>query len=106
VDVVEKFCGTLVCFGMISLNNILPLACSNLNIDDSLSFTSSGYVTDVLDDAKVYAGHAGKKTIDGDDVRLAVQCKMDHSFTSPPPRDVSLGNLKLISLNSYRLSSS
>ncbi|XP_064638916.1 transcription initiation factor TFIID subunit 9-like [Lineus longissimus] len=46
------------------------------------------YVTDVLDDAKVYAGHSGKKTIDGDDVRLAVQCKMDHSFTSPPPRDL------------------
>ena len=52
------------------------------------SFLISGYVTDVLDDAKVYSGHAGKKTIDTEDVRLAVQCKMDHSFTTPPPRDV------------------
>ena len=51
-------------------------------------FFISGYVTDVLDDAKVYSGHAGKKTIDTEDVRLAVQCKMDHSFTTPPPRDV------------------
>ena len=41
-----------------------------------------------MDDAKVYSGHAGKKTIDTEDVRLAVQCKMDHSFTTPPPRDV------------------
>ena len=52
------------------------------------AFLISGYVTDVLDDAKVYSGHAGKKTIDTEDVRLAVQCKMDHSFTTPPPRDV------------------
>ena len=46
-------------------------------------------MTDVLDDAKVYSSHAGKKSIDTEDVRLAVQCKMDHSFTTPPPRDVS-----------------
>lgn len=49
-----------------------------------------GYVTDVLDDSKVYSSHANKKTIDGDDVRLAIQCRMDHSFTTPPPRDVSV----------------
>lgn len=48
----------------------------------------SGYITDVLDDAKVYASHANKKNIDADDVKLAVQCRMDHSLTNPPPRDV------------------
>lgn len=46
------------------------------------------YVTDVLDDSKVYSSHANKKNIDGDDVRLAIQCRMDHSFTTPPPRDL------------------
>lgn len=50
----------------------------------------TGYVTDILDDAKVYASHANKKVIDADDVKLAVQCKMDHTFTTPPPRDVSM----------------
>ena len=49
----------------------------------------SGYVTDVLDDAKLYSSHAGKKALDMEDVKLAVQCKLDHSFTTPPPRDVS-----------------
>ena len=43
----------------------------------------------VLEDAKVYSDHCGKKEIDESDVRLAIQNRMDHSFTSPPPRDVS-----------------
>jgi len=47
-----------------------------------------GYVSDVLDDAKVYSTHANKKALDTEDVQLAVQCRMDHSFTTPPPRDV------------------
>ena len=36
----------------------------------------------------MYSDHCGKKEIDESDVRLAIQSKMDHSFTSPPPRDV------------------
>nr|XP_022336935.1 transcription initiation factor TFIID subunit 9B-like isoform X1 [Crassostrea virginica] len=46
------------------------------------------YVTDVLEDAKVYSSHANKKSLDAEDIKLAVQCRMDHSFTSPPPRDL------------------
>lgn len=49
----------------------------------------TGYITDVLDEAKVYSSHANKKMIDVEDVKLAVQCLLEHSFTSPPPRDVS-----------------
>lgn len=45
-------------------------------------------MTCVLDDSKVYASHAKKKTIDLDDVKLASQMLLDRSFTSPPPRDV------------------
>ncbi|ESP04893.1 hypothetical protein LOTGIDRAFT_109218 [Lottia gigantea] len=56
-------------------------------INQMLEF-SYRYVTDILDDAKIYSSHANKKTIDVDDVKLAVQCKMDHSFTAPPPRDL------------------
>ena len=58
----------------------------------------SGYVTDILDDAKVYSAHANKKNIDTEDVRLAIQCKLDHSFTTPPPRDVSLSSYKSVKL--------
>lgn len=48
-----------------------------------------GYIVNVLEDAKVYSEHAQKKELDEADIRLAVQMRMDHSFTSPPPRDVS-----------------
>ncbi|XP_013421558.1 transcription initiation factor TFIID subunit 9B [Lingula anatina] len=56
-------------------------------INQMLEFTYR-YVTDVLDDAKVYANHAGKKNIDTEDVKLAIQCKLDHSYTTPPPKDL------------------
>lgn len=49
---------------------------------------SIGYVTNVLEDARIYSEHAQKKELDISDVKLAVQTRMDHSFTTPPPRDV------------------
>lgn len=49
-----------------------------------------GYVTCILDDAKVFANHARKKVIELDDVKLATQMILDKAFTSPPPRDVLL----------------
>merc|ERR1712150_192897 len=56
-------------------------------VNEMLEFTYR-YVTDILDDAKVYSNHANKKNIDVDDVKLAIQCRLDHSFTTPPPRDL------------------
>lgn len=47
-------------------------------------------MTTTLDDAKAYAQHAAKKTIDTEDIQLAVNMQLDKSFTTPPPRDVSL----------------
>ena len=47
-----------------------------------------GYITGVLEDARVYSEHAQKRELDVSDVKLAVQTRMDHSFTTPPPRDV------------------
>ena len=52
------------------------------------------YVVDVLTDAQVYSEHAGKQTIDCDDVKLAIQSKVNSSFSQPPPREVIL--LKLL----------
>ncbi|XP_047331011.1 transcription initiation factor TFIID subunit 9-like [Impatiens glandulifera] len=48
------------------------------------------YVVDVLTDAQVYSEHAGKSVIDCDDVKLAIQSKVNSSFSQPPPREVML----------------
>lgn len=48
------------------------------------------YVVDVLTDAQVYSEHAGKAAIDSDDVKLAVQSKVNFTFSQPPPREVLL----------------
>ena len=61
-----------------------------MQLNDINSCLFTGYVTDILDDAKVYSTHANKKNIDTEDVKLAVQCRLDHSYTTPPPRDVGL----------------
>ena len=45
-------------------------------------------MTNVLEDAKVYLKHAQKKEVDISDVNLAVETRVDHSFTSPPPKEV------------------
>ncbi|EDW55947.1 transcription initiation factor TFIID subunit 9 [Drosophila sechellia] len=56
-------------------------------VNQLLEFTFR-YVTCILDDAKVYANHARKKTIDLDDVRLATEVTLDKSFTGPLERHV------------------
>lgn len=49
-----------------------------------------GYVTCILDDARIYAKHAKKKEIDLDDVKLAIDMVLEKSFTTPPSREVSI----------------
>ncbi|EXB23811.1 Transcription initiation factor TFIID subunit 9 [Morus notabilis] len=48
------------------------------------------YVVDVLTDAQVYSEHASKPAIDCDDLKLAIQSKVNFSFSQPPPREVLL----------------
>nr|CAB3266802.1 transcription initiation factor TFIID subunit 9B-like [Phallusia mammillata] len=45
------------------------------------------YVSEVLDDAKTFANHAGRSTVTLDDTKLAIKSQLDHSFTNPPPRE-------------------
>mmetsp|Transcript_28780 Transcript_28780/g.67952 ORF Transcript_28780/g.67952 Transcript_28780/m.67952 type:complete len:171 (-) Transcript_28780:29-541(-) len=45
------------------------------------------YVSQVMREAVVYAEHAGRTEPEVDDVRLAIQSRVDTSFTQPPPRD-------------------
>jgi histone H3/H4 len=49
-----------------------------------------GYVTSVLDDAKLVSGHAKKQAVDVEDVRLAVQMYTEQNVTTPPSRDALL----------------
>eukprot|EP00249_Psilotum_nudum_P012471 c23803_g1_i2 orf=112-666(+) len=45
------------------------------------------YVVEVLTDAQVFSEHAGKTIIDCEDVNLAIQTRVNHSFSQPPPRE-------------------
>ena len=49
----------------------------------------AGYVTGILDDARSLASYAKKtKSVEMDDVKLAIQMHVEKSFTTPPPREV------------------
>lgn len=48
------------------------------------------YVSAVLEDARVFAGHAKKKTVEAEDVRLAAAGHAERAFTAPPPRELLL----------------
>ncbi|KAL3681127.1 hypothetical protein R1sor_024083 [Riccia sorocarpa] len=48
------------------------------------------YVVDVLGDAQLYSEHAGKQAIECDDVKLAIQSRVNFSFTQPPSRETLL----------------
>lgn len=53
---------------------------------------TAGYTTQVLQDALVYADHAahrqGGSSVSLDDVQLAIQSRVNYSFSQPPPKDV------------------
>jgi hypothetical protein len=54
----------------------------------------TGYVLDVISDAQLFSEHAGKSEIDTEDVRLAIEGKVSHSFTRVPSKEVcKLANL-------------
>ena len=46
------------------------------------------YTTNLLEDARAFSQHANKKTIDSEDIKMAIKSRVDFSFTATPPRDV------------------
>lgn len=50
------------------------------------------YATSILEEARMYANNSTlkKKSLDADDVRLALELTSESTFTSPPPREVIL----------------
>lgn len=68
---------------------------NELRADALLPSLLPGYTHDVLQDALVYSDHAASRTgmasnISLDDVQLAIQARVNHEFTGPPPKEVSL----------------
>merc|ERR1719331_3234754 len=48
------------------------------------------HTSDLLDDSRVYAEHCDRKEPNLDDVRMAVQTRVNFSFMQPPSREVVL----------------
>ncbi|ORZ31855.1 transcription initiation factor IID, 31kD subunit-domain-containing protein, partial [Catenaria anguillulae PL171] len=46
------------------------------------------YMADILQESLLYADHANRSNVNLDDIKLAIQSKTAHSFTSPPTRDL------------------
>lgn len=60
-------------------------------------FSFSDYTTTILEDSRVYANHAKKKTVDLEDIKLAITDQLSGSFAKPPPREVSLNKVACFS---------
>ncbi|OZJ04634.1 hypothetical protein BZG36_02029 [Bifiguratus adelaidae] len=76
---------------------IISLILRSLNVDDyepkvvhQLLEFAYRYTSDVFQDALVYSEHAGKSELDIDDIQLAIQGRVNHSFTTPPPKEFLL----------------
>jgi len=73
---------------MIAIMNDMGIHDFEPRVVNQLLEFSYRYISTMLEDAKIYAAHARKNTVDLDDIRIAVQMHADHSLTSPPPRDL------------------
>ncbi|KAI3791031.1 hypothetical protein L2E82_04572 [Cichorium intybus] len=60
------------------------------------------YVVDVLTDAQVYSEHAGKSTIDSDDVKIAIQSKSNSASPNPLHERVKASLSNPINVSSKR----
>ncbi|KAI5696921.1 hypothetical protein M8J76_014126 [Diaphorina citri] len=58
-------------------------------VQQMLEFVNN-YTTTILEDSRVYANHAKKKTVDVEDIKLAITNQLSGSFAKPPPREVLL----------------
>ncbi|GJJ70510.1 transcription initiation factor TFIID subunit 9B [Entomortierella parvispora] len=73
---------------------VISLILQSLSVEDAeqkvihqlLEFAHR-YTTDVFQDALLYSEHAGRTEVGLDDVRLAIQGRVNHSFTAPPPKE-------------------
>ncbi|CAG8724861.1 3195_t:CDS:2 [Dentiscutata erythropus] len=55
-------------------------------VQQLLEFTHR-YTIDVIQDAAAYAEHTGKNDIDDEDIKLAIQGRINHSFIHPPQQE-------------------
>ncbi|KAI9143945.1 transcription initiation factor IID, 31kD subunit-domain-containing protein [Paraphysoderma sedebokerense] len=80
---------------------LLALLMQSMGIDESdprvtqmlLEFAHR-YIIDTLHDSLLYSDHAGRTEIDIEDVKLAIQSRVNYSFATPPPKDFLLEQAK------------
>jgi hypothetical protein len=58
-------------------------------------------MTTILDDAKLLSHHARKRTVDVDDVKLAVQMYTEENLINPTSRDVILETARYKSIHFF-----
>ncbi|RKP36829.1 transcription initiation factor TAFII31 [Dimargaris cristalligena] len=63
--------------------------CDKKVVNQLLDFAHR-YTVEVFQDALIYSEHAGKNDLDVEDVRLAIQGRVNHSFTTPPSKEFLL----------------
>ncbi|KAF9897387.1 Transcription initiation factor TFIID subunit 9 [Lobosporangium transversale] len=76
---------------------VISLILQSLSVEDTeqkvihqlLEFAHR-YTTDVFQDALLYSEHAGRTEVGLEDVKLAIQGRVNHSFTSPPLKEFLL----------------
>lgn len=56
------------------------------------TYSSLGYVTDVLQESVVYSEHAGKSELDLEDLRLGIKGIIRNKFSQPLSRDVHMSS--------------
>ncbi|KAG0226932.1 hypothetical protein BGW42_003286 [Actinomortierella wolfii] len=84
-------------FEMLFIEDVISLILQSLEVEDAeqnvihqlLDFAHR-YTVDVFQDALLYSEHAGTNEVGLEDVRLAIQGRVNHSFTSPPPKEFLL----------------
>ncbi|KAI8923335.1 transcription initiation factor IID, 31kD subunit-domain-containing protein [Entophlyctis helioformis] len=76
---------------------LVSLILQSLDIDDYeprvipqlLEFVHR-HILDLLQDAQMFADHAGHKDLEVTDVRLAIESRASHAFSGPPSREVMM----------------
>jgi len=76
-----------------TINNILKdmgVQSFDPRVPDQLLEFIHTYTVNVLKDAQIFQAHRSGQKVEIEDLRLAIQSRVNNSFTQPPPRELML----------------